>query len=407
MRYHDSYIALAILSLSSSSSVFCLNVHALAIQVNSETVQPEPQLPSRPPAYASINQLLSSSPDEQHQNQHHNHLTKRAGRRWTAEEEDRLLRLRAQNIPWDELVSYFDGRTWDALSQKYKRLTAEDRSQDSDSGSDSNADPDPDEDADPNTETETETDPPSSPPAKWTPDEDKLLAELVAQRDANGNRALSWQDMVPHFDGQRTARAIQAHHYYLNKPERAAPKAVLNPFTPAEDELLFELLERQVSWEVIYGVFAERTEWSVMGRARFLLREGYVPDRWTADEDRFLRRGGGGGGGGKGSSEARSWPDLAAALGRDEERVRQRAWVLERLSGVSLAASKQRTMTPEELERVHRARQEGLTWAEVTRRVFPDGGRSANSVGKQYRKYYEGRGGDGDRDGEGEGEGEG
>ena len=48
-------------------------------------------------------------------------IYKRA-QRWTTEEEERLLRLRHQGLPWSEIVESFPERSWKSLRLRYSML---------------------------------------------------------------------------------------------------------------------------------------------------------------------------------------------------------------------------------------------------------------------------------------------
>ena len=94
----------------------------------------------------------------------------RRGQKWTAEEEERLIRLRAQRISWDELVESFPGRTWTAIRAKYSKLTM-DRSK------------------------------PPKKVVRWTKEEKELLLELV-------KTGVSYEEIAKRFPG-RSPGAIQ------------------------------------------------------------------------------------------------------------------------------------------------------------------------------------------------------
>ena len=127
----------------------------------------------------------------------------RRAQRWTGEEEQRLLELRRQKVPWDKIMDEFPGRSWSSLTNKYVRLTE-----------------------DPSKVPKRQKAPPP-----WTDEEQELLLELVESN-------LPWREIAERLPG-RTETAARGKYRLLSG--NFVPRKTWKHFSAEEDELLLEL----------------------------------------------------------------------------------------------------------------------------------------------------------------------
>ena len=165
-------------------------------------------------------------------------LYKRA-KQWTPDEEKRLLELRAQNIPWEELVEHFPGRTWRAIQLKYNRMTRDETAK-------------------------------RATRRAWTAKENKRLLELV-------EAGKTYEEMTADLPG-RTKKAIEAHYNSMKRDGTdTAPKTVLRKFSAEEDRIIIEALRTGKKLREIYELVGGRGKQSVEKRVRRLRESGQIP----------------------------------------------------------------------------------------------------------------------------------
>ena len=164
--------------------------------------------------------------------------------KWTPEEEERLIRLRAQRIPWGELEGSFPGRTWSALKIKHSDLTK---------------------------------DPAKSPKKvkRWTKEEKELLLKLV-------KTGISYKEIAKQFPG-RDPDALKAQYRYITRG-RTVPKGFNKQYTTEEDERLLGLRRDGIAWKEIERLFDKRSLSSLMNRYIVLTSSDF-----TFEEDELLR----------------------------------------------------------------------------------------------------------------------
>ena len=119
-------------------------------------------------------------------------LSKRAKayKLWTPEEEERLLKLKKQKLPWSEIVNSFPERSIKSLKNKYRRLQSKFLA------------------------------------SEWTTEEDKLLVKL---RESN----TPWEEIVTYFDN-RSIKSLEERFASLTSP--------LRRYTSKEDRLILRAL---------------------------------------------------------------------------------------------------------------------------------------------------------------------
>lgn len=169
----------------------------------------------------------------------------RRGEKWTAEEEERLIRLRAQSLSWQELADvHFPWRTGDALRTKYSMLTRD----------------------------------PSKPPRKtrrWTKEEKDLLVELVEMGE-------SYEEIAKRFPGC-SPNTLQAQYRSLTQG-RHVPTTVFKKYTAEEDERVLELRREGLRWREIVLLFDDRSIDSLRRRYKVLIASDF-----TSEEDELLQ----------------------------------------------------------------------------------------------------------------------
>ena len=151
-------------------------------------------------------------------------LFKRAGSRWSREEDELLLKLRGEDIPWAEMKESFPNRTWKALVTKYTRLTA--------------GRPAPN---------------PENTRKSWTRKEDKRLLQL---REAGE----SWEEIANNLPDRSPGAAY--YRYRLLTKRIRAPERTVKQFTREEDDQIIKAVESGMSVKEISQLVG-RTEMSV------------------------------------------------------------------------------------------------------------------------------------------------
>ena len=127
---------------------------------------------------------------------------------WTAEENELLLRLARDRVPWSERAEYFNGRTLKSLRHQYAKLEV----------------------------------PKLPPPGKFTPEEDALIIKLFES-------GITVKDVARRLD--RSITSIQRRRKRLEQSNQLRDIPSNRPYTAAELELIRELVERENSYRKI------------------------------------------------------------------------------------------------------------------------------------------------------------
>ena len=267
-------------------------------------------------------------------------LVRRArGQSWTAEEEQRLIELREQRIPWDKLTEHFPDRTWKALTSKYQKLT---------------------------------TDPSSKSPAGrklWTPEEKDLLLELK-------KTGMSWAEISERFPG-RTENAVNRQYRTLVNGT-SVPKRYYGSYSAEEDELLLELDEARVPWKDRVKYFDNRSLPSLRSRLD-ILGSGprQVRQKYTLEEDELIIQS---------TNSGKTIAEISRILERSEMGVRHRIDSLRRSNRLpAVQTEKGLHYSVADFETMREMRGRKMTWKEIASEHFPD--RSGESLRLAYRRY--------------------
>ena len=268
-------------------------------------------------------------------------LIKRGKKQWTNEEEQRLLDLKGQDLPWSEILKHFPGRSYISLNHKYQRLTRP-----------------------------VSTIPPKKRGRLWTEEESNYLLELAEQ-------GVPIKELMEIFEG-RSEQAIRSKYRYLTKGW-TVPEALLKPFTAEEDELLLEVAELDGTWEEKAEFFENRNGNALSHRYVRIVTEGreFRP-RWTLEEEELLI---------EGIDSGLTWEELCELTGRSDDSVKNRVRSLldeERVDLAPQIAPGRRYRTID-FELMQEMLDKGMAWENLAKYYFP--GRSANSMRMQFRKY--------------------
>lgn len=127
---------------------------------------------------------------------------------WTAEENELLLKLATDRMPWKERVKFFNGRTVMSLKQQYARLEA-----------------------------------PKPPPMReFTPEEDNLIVELLES-------GTSLKDIARRLN--RSTKTIRNQRKRLEQLNLLKDITRYQRYTAADLELIHELVEKNTSYQDI------------------------------------------------------------------------------------------------------------------------------------------------------------
>ena len=127
---------------------------------------------------------------------------------WTPEENELLLQLAKDRVPWKERVKLFDGRTLRSLKHQYAKLGA--------------------------------SKPP--PPGRFTPKEDRLIIELLES-------GKTMKEIAQRLN--RSRRSIQKRRRILEQSNQLGDIPQYRRYTAAELERIYELVERNISYQDI------------------------------------------------------------------------------------------------------------------------------------------------------------
>ena len=257
--------------------------------------------------------------------------------RWTAEEEERLVALREQEMSWEEISELFPERSWQALMAKYHRLT-------------------------PDVLTRTVN--------FWTEEEKKLLLELV-------EAGKSWEEIAEYFPG-RTVTAVRATHNRLTTDVQA-PRRVVRKWTAEEDELLLELAKARVPWEERVTHFDSRTLGALTTRYEILKAPGTPREGleiFTSEEDDLIV---------EGIELGMTLVEISQLLDRSTPAIKRRKEKLRQLKRLDPSIDKGRTYTAADYELMRELVEKGMPWRKISAEYFPS--RPNRGPEAAYRRY--------------------
>ena len=252
--------------------------------------------------------------------------TRPTGKEWTEEEKERVLRLRDEGLTWDEMVPFFEGRSYDAINTMYYRLTQ-----------------------DPSARQSTRT--------SWNRQENELLMGLM-ERDASNN------ELLENFSG-RTLGAIRRQYRMLSRAN-SAPNQRRRKYTAEEDELLLELGERGMSWTERLQYFDNRSLDGLKSRYSKLVSQNF-----TAEEDKLLLK-----------LEEEGVPWRERVIDFDKRTVNA---LKQRLKYLKSEAGQFGGYTSQEDDAIVKAAESGMTVEEIGELI----GRSSWSVVKRMKLLYD------------------
>ena len=203
------------------------------------------------------------------------------GNHWTFEEEQLLLKLREQELSWEQIKEeFFPKRSWTALIAKHHKLT-KDQSKI------------------------------RKAPKPWTDEEVELLLELKESEPP-----LSWEDITKSFPGR--SKTAVGNKYYMMSKVVSVPKTfhTQRPWTADEIELLLKLGKEGVPWKERVHFFNNRTLKALKERYKKLVPPKPPPfGRFTSEEDNLIVEAVG---------LDKTTKEISQILGRTEQAVRRR-----------------------------------------------------------------------------------
>ena len=180
-------------------------------------------------------------------------IFKRAGERWSREDEERLLELRAEDKSWEELTEYFEGRTWSALRVKHGFL---------------------------------KNPRPASRKGKrkkrWTAEEDARLRQL---REEEGVAYRSWEEIARGLPGRTASAAF--NRYKLITGQLRGPTATSQSFTPEEDDRIIKAVE---AGKTVDEMYREQGEGKVRSQGAIRIRIYRLDEAGRLDASSLFRR---------------------------------------------------------------------------------------------------------------------
>lgn len=265
-------------------------------------------------------------------------LFKRA-KHWTVADEELLLELRKQRIPWSEMEEYFPGRSWSALQQKYYVLINKAGKR------------------------------PNAKSTGWTTAEEDLLFVLV-----KANR--SWTQIGSYFPGRNGKQAYE-HYRYITKG-RSAPRKVHKKWTTEEEELLMRLAKENVPWEERVAYFEDRGLSALKSRYYKLASNVVDLRRYQPEEIRTLI---------DSLEKGKTVEEIARFLDRSVKSVKLRIRKLEKENKLEPVpqVAKNRHYSDADYELMGILREQGVTWKDIARNHFP--GRPQGSIGITYNRH--------------------
>ena len=258
---------------------------------------------------------------------------------WTAEEEERLVRLREEDRSWEELAEYFPGRTWQALASKYYKLKGLSE--------------------------------PKAEVKHWTTEEDETLLELKEKNEP-------WGDIVKRFP-ERSPAAIRSHYTYLRRDQSLAPASTWKPYTDEEKELLLKVAGTDTTWSERAKQFPGRSGRSLKSQYAKLKQEDPQDFHyWTSDEeDRLVEE----------LERGKTLEEVGVLLGRSTDMVKKKVYQLTRLGRIQpeQLSTNLPPNTIADFELIREKREEGVRMEDIMRQYFP--GRPDWESKDRYRYY--------------------
>lgn len=263
-------------------------------------------------------------------------------RRWTAEEEERLLQLRKQGMPYAEMLDYFPDRTWRALEDKYQVLT--------------------------------KTVPSGKKAKEWTKKENMLLVKLKEESERRRN-PLSWNKIAESLPGRSGEACSNQYRKIKRGRNYEAPVTVHKRFSAEEDERLKSFVKNGTSWEEISTSFPGRTESSLKSRYFYRL-ENVSQHFWSSeDDDRLIE-----------AVEANmTYEDIRKEIFRQKSvsALKARVTRLRKDGRLTRSARRATKFTSSDFDVMQQLRDQGMRWKDIEREYFP--GRGVSSVSQFFR----------------------
>ena len=261
------------------------------------------------------------------------------GAKWTAEEENRLIKLREEDKTWEELVDDFPGRTWRSLVARYHKLRPSPQQRES--------------------------------VKHWTREEDELLLELK-------EKDISWKEIAESFPG-RSPSAVRSHYNFLRSERIQAPSSTWKYYTAEENELLLKVAELDISWDAKAEYFPDRSAISLKSHHRKLMEED--PEslyHWNSEKEKRLI---------EALENGKTVQEIGELLGNSTELVRRKIFRLQRLGRIQpeQVTTNLPPNTIPEFELIREKREGGMRMKDVMREYFP--GRPEMGTRDKYRYY--------------------
>ena len=273
------------------------------------------------------------------------------GQRWTYEEEQLLLNLRDQEMPWEEISTFFPERTLVALKMKHFQVK---QSQSTAADKHGKAKP-------------------------WTDEENELLLALKKVHTP-------WAD-IARILPERSLQSIRSNYDSLIKnPPLSIPQRAVPHYTAEDDELLLKLAREGLPWKQRQAYFENRSLQSLKSRYQLLKRKQgkssprTSPKSFTPEEDEFI-------------IQAVEWgtktSDIARLLGRNKTSIRGRIKRLKKSNQLDPARRKGRgsSYTAAEFELIRTLVDEGMSFEDIATTHFP--ARSAMGIRLAFEKCTE------------------
>ena len=211
-------------------------------------------------------------------------------------------------------------------------------------------------------------------PEPWTPEEEELLFDLL-------DAGLTWEEMAEYFTG-RSAGAIQNHYHQMTLPDDHVPSTSRKSWTTDEDKRLLKLAKGKMTWEEITKYFENRSAMALLRRHQRLKPKAHKRGSWTTAEDKLLV---------EAVKKGRTPDQITKTIARSEKAIERRMKRLRKAGryGLKPPERTQPPFTDAQLELMYNLREQGRSWKSIYLEHFS--GRSLEGVRKAGKRYREER----------------
>lgn len=211
-------------------------------------------------------------------------------------------------------------------------------------------------------------------PEPWTPEEEELLFDLL-------DAGLSWEEMAEYFTG-RSAAAVNNHYHQMTLPDDHVPSTSRKSWTTDEDKRLLKLAKGKMTWEEITKYFENRSAMALLHRYQRLKPKAQKRGSWTTAEDKLLA---------EAVKKGRTPDQITKIIARSEKAIERRMKRLKKAGRYGLEPPERArySFTDAQLELIYNLREQGMSWRRIYLEHFPD--RSLSGIRKAGKRYQEER----------------